>query len=255
MVLKLCEFSKVRIVMKTTDRIKCIVFDFDNVLILDEKTGIGSEELKMRIWIELFHELKLKKMQDDLHAFIKQIGGGKGDRMQIAEYLLKKHRSTRVGLIEERAKSICAEFDKRVRSGVLQIGISQKKIEFLKELRKRYALYVNTGTPVDSVEKCISELGITDCFDGIYGRPNTKKENLRLILKREGISADELVYIDDQPSGFSVAQDVGCWFIGMRTKAIKAWFKKPLNFPIVQGIADVEHQVDLLTKETLSKNK
>ena len=68
---------------------KVLVLDFDNCIVLDEKIGTGSEEVKDEAWFTVFPEYSRVELEPVLEQAKKDIAGGKGDRKDIVERVSK----------------------------------------------------------------------------------------------------------------------------------------------------------------------
>lgn len=198
--------------------IKVVILDFDNTLILDEASGVGSEEKKHDAWYGVFPEIPADTLSTRLDELQRKIVGGKGDRMDIIRALCAD-----VGAPEDGAEYARRNesFNAKVQEGVLEIGMSTEKREVLRALAGRYKLYLNSATLLPALRESLDALGIGDVFIGIYGRPGTKESNLREIIAHAQVNPQDVLCVDDQPKAYEIARAVGCQFIGMRTSAVQ----------------------------------
>lgn len=86
----------------------------------------------------------------------------------------------------------------------------------LKLLSREFPLYINSGTPKDSLRRIIEKRSLITFFRDIYGSPQSKIKNLAEILKREKVKKGEGIVIGDGESDLGAAQKFGCKFIGIR---------------------------------------
>lgn len=221
--------------MKTPHKIRTLVLDFDNCIVLDEN-GEGSEEVKDRAWFEVFPEIGRAQLLPVLEEIKHEIAGGKGDRKDIIERVLARFAPASLNPEEVAQRSDC--FSRIVQEGIAHISISTPTRETLALLSRRFPLYINTATPRDAADESISALGLHSYFKAVFGRPGTKAENLRFIIHAEKIPPQGLLFVDDQQSGWEVAQEVGCRFIGIRTKRNTFWTTLQL-FPILSEFSEL----------------
>ena len=74
-------------------------------------------------------------------------------------------------------------------------------------------IYINSGTPEGDLVRIIRRRSLDRLVDGVFGAPRSKEENLRAIMTREGVSANETVMIGDGEDDRMAAEAVGCPFI------------------------------------------
>lgn len=216
--------------------IKVVVLDFDNTVVLDPKTGLGSEDKKRLAWYDVFPDLDKNELHIALEEAQKAISGGKGDRKDIV-------RSVYINMMgktaeEEDVRDCCDRFDEIVQKSILEVGVSDENRKAIIELEDRYQVYVNTATPIEASLRSMEALGLSG-FAGILGRPNTKAENLNAVIEKEGCNPGEVVLVDDQPSSRKVAKELGCRFIGMHTAAVTEWHNGDVDFPIIRSLAEL----------------
>ncbi|MBP9760243.1 MAG: HAD family hydrolase [Candidatus Pacebacteria bacterium] len=203
-------------------KIKVVILDFDNTLILDEVTGRGSEDKKVEVWYQVFSEIPADRLATLMIDLQKQIAGGRGDRKDIVRALCRE-----IGVTDEMLEAECGvreyAFDEQVQKGVLEVGMSDENKQALRALATQYSLYLNSATPLEALERSLKALGIRDAFVQVYGRPGTKEENLHAIVAHSGVNVDNMLFVDDQPKAGEIARTVGCQFIGMRTAGVTTW--------------------------------
>jgi len=202
--------------------VKAIALDFDNCVILDTHTGTGSEEIKDRGWFEVFKEYDAAELGPVLEKAKNDIAGGKGDRADVA-YAIMRHFGVPEAGARTQIDSRCAAFDSYVQNGIQTIGVSDEVRAALAEFSKHTPTYINTATPQISARQSAERLHIAHYFKNILGRPGTKVENLRAIISQEDIEPRELLFVDDQQSGWQAAQETDARFIGIITKRNTAW--------------------------------
>jgi sialic acid synthase SpsE/D-lyxose ketol-isomerase len=84
--------------------------------------------------------------------------------------------------------------------------------EALSQLAKRdLRLFLTTGTPVEEILPMLTQRGLDHFFDGIYGGPSSKLDNLRDIAARVGARPEQLLFVGDGDS--AAAAVFGCAFV------------------------------------------
>lgn len=220
--------------------IKVLVLDFDNCLILDQKTRKGSEELKDSAWFEVFPEYDPDVLKSVIEAAKKDFAGGKGDRNDLVISLCH-HFGIDESKIKEESIKRMNHFDEVVQRGIKEIGIPRKTREFLSDLLSKIPIYLNTATPTENVLESLKLLGLEKIFKRIYGRPGIKLENMKAILASEPVNPNEVLFVDDQESGHQIAEEVGCKFIGIHTAKNKVWHNSLQPFPIIYSLHELSN--------------
>jgi FMN phosphatase YigB (HAD superfamily) len=219
-------------IMKT----KLLILDLDNCLFLDSKTRKGSEEVKDEAWFKVFSEFNRSLLISILDQAKKDISNGKGDRKDIINSVLSGFG---LGNSKKELLSRYRLFNKIVKEGTIKIGISSDNAKALELIK--IPIYANTASPKNQAEKILRDLNVLKFFKGVYGRPKTKRENMDLIFKNENLYPVDVLYIGDQESDFSLANEAGCKFIGMHTLRNTNWTKNinELTFPIIYSLLEI----------------
>ncbi|OHB10903.1 MAG: hypothetical protein A3G05_02165 [Candidatus Zambryskibacteria bacterium RIFCSPLOWO2_12_FULL_45_14] len=222
--------------------IKVLILDFDNCLILDQKTREGSEELKDKAWFEVFSEYDPDILKSMIETAKKEFVGGKGDRNGLIISLCRRFGIEDSKIKEESIKRL-SHFDEIMQRGIKEIGISKEVRDFLSTFSSKISIYLNTATPVENASRSLDLLGIREFFKGIYGRPGTKLDNMKAILASEPVNPDEILFVDDQEDSRQIAKELGCKFVGIHTARNKVWHENPQPFPIIRSIEELSDLV------------
>lgn len=111
-------------------------------------------------------------------------------------------------------------------------------LDALDALATGHALYLASATPEDALVRVIEARRWASRFDGAYGGPRSKVENLERIADREDIDRGQIVYVGDGEVDRRAAEDFGCAFYGIGTTpdSLPAGNLAPLA-PLVREIA------------------
>ena len=227
----------------SSNKITVVVFDFDNCLALDEETREGSEEIKDRAWLDVFPEYESEKLKSILNKNALNLAEGRSDRKNIVLQILRCFNFPESQIPDEMIRR-CDRFNEITQNNIKQIRISDNTMRTLARLSSRFALYINTATPIENVSESLVALKLFGYFKKVYGRPGTKTENLLEIISREKIEPAQMLFIDDQQSGWNIAQKVGCKFVGISTARNKIWHSNPQTFPIIKYLRDLIEIID-----------
>jgi phosphoglycolate phosphatase len=176
--------------------IRCVVFDFDGTVVL-------SNHIKRE-------------------GFFEAVSGFPGGRSHMSA-ILSNPPGDRYAIFDRFAAITCASstnlaeiYTNWCEERILRCPERHGMGKLIPTLRaKGINIYLNSSTPETPLCSIISRRYGLSFFDGIYGGPCEKAENLRMILSREGIRPTELVVIGDGTDDWDAANRIGCYFIGV----------------------------------------
>ncbi|TSC76379.1 MAG: HAD family hydrolase [Parcubacteria group bacterium Gr01-1014_33] len=206
--------------------IRIVVFDFDGVL-------VDSERIKREAWCDLFPASSMvsKELVADVLS-----------RIKITRYDIVREIFLKAGMPPEEIQKYVDEYAKKYQMRVEELLASQGLIsgvhDTLSALSQKFGLYVNSITPEEPLILTLARLEIYNFFRGAYGYPRTKEENLKKIFSREGIQAEEAVFIGDRNSDVEAAEEAGCFFIGVPNDE-NGWSDKE-PFPLLRDFNMIE---------------
>jgi phosphoglycolate phosphatase-like HAD superfamily hydrolase len=114
-------------------------------------------------------------------------------------------------LIDRMAK----KFSELVVNRVIKCPEVPGTTDFLRAFSTRVPLYISSLTPHEELEQIVTARGIRSYMKDVYGNPpHAKSKVVRLVLQREGIAANEAVFVGDSRSDYDVASEAGMIFLG-----------------------------------------
>lgn len=180
--------------------IRCIVFDFDGTL-------VDSNRIKHQGFFEIAKEFA------DGERLMQSILAREdaGDRYSIFERFaeLLAIRADAAMLAER-----YTEFCQQKIAKAPEIPGAADALDHLKEAGM--LLYVNSATPIGPLLKLIRLRQMEPWFNGVYGAPEGKAENLKTILAENGVSGHEVLMVGDSEIDRMAAESAGCHFVGVR---------------------------------------
>jgi phosphoglycolate phosphatase-like HAD superfamily hydrolase len=191
--------------VKRIDSLRAIVFDFDGVI-------LESADIKTEAFRALYAEYpdKLTAIRD---YHIAQAG--------ISRYVKFEHIQRNIlGLpyTEEDRKRVSAEFERLTRERILRCPQVPVADELLLGLRGRVLRIVGSGTPHAELELIVSERGMRDWFEEVWGSPRMKSEILRDVMARHTLSPQEVLMVGDGMSDYDAAREAGTRFLARETE-------------------------------------
>lgn len=196
--------------------ISCVVFDFDDTL-------VWSEAYKRQAFFDIASKFEngIVKMQAIFQ------NPNRGDRFQIMQSFAKDMGK------EELANELANQYTYLVENYIVSCLEVEGASDALKELKQQnLALYINSATPEESLQKTIKNRGWQDFFKGIYGGHNQKVENLVKIANQEKIKPWNMIMVGDGENDRDAAEKFNCLFIGLK-----------------QGFAKYQKSVKLVAKD------
>ena len=185
--------------------IKAIIFDFDSVL-------VDSLDIKGVAFTKLFEGFGKEVQKKVLDYHMKHGGVPREEKIK---YFYRELLC--VPLTDELLKELCNDFSKLVVREVISAREIPGAEEFLKACEKCLC-FVVSATPQPEMVVIIKARGWDEYFDGIYGSPRGKADNIKLILKDWSLKPSECLYFGDSKSYYAAAKALGIPFIGVINK-------------------------------------
>lgn len=220
--------------------VKVIVFDFDGVL-------VDSVAVKRGAYFDIFAGVSNARVV--IERVLRENSGG--DRYQVINNILRQLAAGGIlapsddiavlcEFYAEKYNCICEE---HAASCSEMIDVSKN----LPVLAERYALYINSATPEEPLKRIIVKRGWQRHFREVFGRPGTKVETLKKIMKREKIASDEVVFVGDEQRDMDAALQCGCHFAGIHADPFP-FDLQPLH--TISVISEIEGLIFCLSRRT-----
>jgi phosphoglycolate phosphatase-like HAD superfamily hydrolase len=87
--------------------------------------------------------------------------------------------------------------------------------DFLERNKERYAMYIVSGTPEGEIREIVKKRDLDIYFSGVYGSPKSKKDLIEFILKENGYTHNEVIFIGDSINDYEGARGSGVRFVAM----------------------------------------
>ena len=188
--------------------IKAIIFDFDGVI-------LDSVNVKTDAFAKMFSSYGSEVVEKVVQHH-KQHGG-------ISRFVKIKHYYNEYlnrEIDENELEKLCYEFSKLVYDGVINSPWIEGAKEFLVENHKSYKFFIATGTPQDEIINITFDLNIAQYFCGIYGSPRKKEELIQLIINKNQLHKEEILFIGDALTDYEAAKYYSIKFIGISSSNI-----------------------------------
>jgi phosphoglycolate phosphatase len=91
-------------------------------------------------------------------------------------------------------------------------------MEFLREFSSRMPIYISSVTPHEELQAVIHERDLNSYIVAAFGNPPyPKHEAIRIVLQREMLSSQEVVFVGDSISDYEVAVASNLIFLGRQS--------------------------------------
>ena len=171
-----------------------LFFDFDGVI-------VDSNKIKYDAFFEIWNS----RLSNEIVQNSLLLGG---DRTNIIDRIYKSDdifRNSGCG-----PKLYVEAYSKIVHKKIIKVGISKDIFSFLEETKK--TLFIISATPQKELINLCSDLKIDKYFSGIFGTPNSKKENFNVIFKSNNFKVEDTIFFGDMLSDQNAAKDMNIQF-------------------------------------------
>ena len=119
---------------------------------------------------------------------------------------------------EKLTADMAEEFSQLVVQKVVACPVVVGATEFLREFSQQIPIYISSVTPHQELQTIISQRGIQSYIVAAFGNPPYPKyEAIGIVLDREGLSPQEVVFVGDSISDYEVAVAAGLVFLGRQS--------------------------------------
>lgn len=191
--------------------IKCIIFDFDDTIILSEKMKLDNF---YRI-SKSFGNIGIKFYDENINKKLTRFEYFK----DLSDYLNIFYLQHVVTI------NIDITSDMMITKFTNQVSESLKECIELPNIRKyikhyfnnNYKLYISSKSNKDDIINTLKYKNLYHYFSGIYGLENSKIEHFKEIMSIENILPNEILFFGDSKSDYDVASEMNTNFIGVLT--------------------------------------
>lgn len=199
-------------VKKYLDHFQICFWDFDGVI-------KDSVDVKTYGYIKLFAHCN-KSIVDQIEQHHLKNGGI--SRFEKIPFYFKKFLNKELNATEIQQYS--DQYSDYVKNEVLNSDWVPGVRTYLKSNQPIQKHYIVTGTPQDEIVWIASHLGITNCFQGICGSPDSKKNILNRIMSDNNYKKEQCVMIGDSLTDYDAAKSVNISFLLRNTSQNKYHF-------------------------------
>lgn len=203
--------------------IRCVVFDFDGTL-------VESNQIKKQTFYDLASEF------ENGTRLMERILRGSADRDRywiFGEFASALSVRADAKELADSYTRICQERIARAP----EIAGAKATLERLRTEGK--FLFVNSATPVEPLAALVRLRQMDALFEGVYGSPAKKSENLEAIRSKHGVALDQILVVGDGESDRASAEALGCHFVAVDSAENNFAQVPPCRIPDLTGLADI----------------
>lgn len=182
-------------------RFDAIVFDFDGTL-------VDSNDVKAEVFGELYKSYG-KEIVNKVVSFHKEnLGIPRSHKFKyFQEELLGELYNDEIG------DALSNKFTYLVEEKITHVPCFQGVSEFLDIYHSNLPFFLASATPDKELKSIVSQRGIKQYFDGVYGYPMTKSQILCHIINKNSFIPKRVLMIGDTFSDWEGAKMAGTKFI------------------------------------------
>jgi beta-phosphoglucomutase-like phosphatase (HAD superfamily) len=180
------------------------VFDFDGVL---------GDSVSIKTWAfsELYKNYGVEVTDKVVEYHLKNGGMSRFKKFDYYHSVLLGKKLTQATM-----DSLNKAFSELVIDAVIKCPEVTGSRNFLKHYSDiGRILCVNSATPLNEMEEIIRKRDLGKFFNGVYGSPKSKTDNLNEIFSTFNTTAEDTVLFGDALADLEAAESVGCSFIGV----------------------------------------
>lgn len=179
-----------------------VVFDFDGTLV--DSTAIKHQG----------YYAALEDCPSALRLLEEILASPPGDRYAVFRLLARRLANETAIDAELLARKWAARYTEFCERGIAvapEIGGAASACSTL--LANGFSLYINSATPEVDLRVIVNRRGMSHWFDGVYGGPCNKIENLSRILTATGVLPAQCVVVGDGRDDYAAAKQCNCAFL------------------------------------------
>jgi phosphoglycolate phosphatase len=203
--------------------IRCVVFDFDGTL-------VESNHIKRQAFFDVVGNFEGGA---PLMTSILRTATDKDRYWVFGEFAKALPNGADSAELADRYTRICQE---QIASAP-EIGGAKVSLERLRTEGKQ--LFVNSATPVEALTTLVCLRQLDTFFEGIYGSPAKKHENLEIIRAKHCFAPEEMLVVGDGESDRMSAEITGCHFVAVDSNENNFVQDPSCHIPDLAGLSTI----------------
>ena len=192
------------------ENIKCVVFDFDDTIVL-------SEQMKKRVFFEIsksYGQVGIDYYNDNIDKRPSRFEFLKGLSLVIIKNsLIDKDMNKYLYCL---LLTNCSELINNRLKESEELPNVRQFIEYL--YKKEYKLFISSNADEKDIIETLEQKNLLHFFIGIYGNSLNKMRHFENIINDNELRKEQICFIGDSDSDYTIAYNVECEFIGILTE-------------------------------------
>ena len=186
--------------------ISCVVFDFDGVL-------LQSNAIKRDVYFKVFEDFPpaAPVIEECLNKFPDV------NRVELIRRVIDQLSDQHSSVIFDQ-DALVNSYSRICEDDTSTCPEVEGTTFALVSMSENLPLYINSATVEDSLRRVVKRRDWTKYFRGVYGTPTSKSDNLRLIIAKEEIMPESILFVGDGDRDLRAALELGCQFLGIRNE-------------------------------------
>tara|TARA_Y100000816_G_C26081498_1_gene570042 strand:- start:362 stop:1009 length:648 start_codon:yes stop_codon:yes gene_type:complete len=181
--------------------LKGVIFDFDGVIVESNKVKSDAfYSLYVKYGKEIAEKVKNHHENNE--------GLSRFDKIKLYH---KKFLNKDVS--DKELTHLLSVFSKLVFKRVCDSNFVPGIVEFLPKLKKKYKLFISTGTPTIEINRILKKKKINDYFKRVYGSPDNKEYHIQKIISEFDYEPSQLLFFGDSYLDYKAAKTCELYFI------------------------------------------
>ena len=218
--------------------IKAIFWDFDGVIA--ESVNVKTEafyNLYLPYGIEIAEKVRRHHLDN-----------GGMSRFEKFRYYQTRLLGEPEPVDEKAIKKLAAHFSELVLEGVINAPFVPDVEKVLREKSGKMDFYVISGTPTEEMRLIVEKRGLTSCFKGVFGSPESKSHWCAALLAEPGYRPEETLFIGDAKSDYNAARENKLTFLLRRHNDNKEIFSD-YNGLAIEDFGNFDTVLDWINNE------
>ena len=195
---------------------RIFIFDFDAVL-------VDSVEIKTKAFAYLYESYGTDVVKNVI-KFHRENGG----MSRYEKFRYFHNNFLQMDISKDEINRLSKNFSKFAVDAVVKANCISGSEDFLKKLlKKQLPTFVVSATPQKEIKEIIKRRNWAKYFNDIFGSPNTKSENINIILKNNSeITLKDCIFFGDALSDLDAAESHKIDFIGIQNDILDVFKDK-----------------------------
>lgn len=214
-------------------RSRVIIFDFDGVI-------VESNAIKDRAFYDLYLPFGEEAADRALEIHLQHHGKSRFEKFHLMHEIVLGQT-----IDEAEKRSFGDRFSQICFERICACPFVPGAREFLERFSDRASFSIASATPEVELAQIVAKRALGHHFKHVFGKPTSKPDNLRRILKLESLEPSGALFVGDQISDWEAAHEVGIPFVGRVADRTKHVFPSTGPLALVDDLTSLADVLNL----------